>query len=357
MFRFHVIGIPHTRTTQEYNTCAFTQKVLKFCKMMHRRGHTVFHYGNPGSNPECTENIEVTTNELFESIYGAHPTGLYDLDNHDIYDEFTRNAIIEIGKRKKPLDIILPFYGAGVRTICDAHPDLLTIEPGIGYYGSFADYRVYESYAWMHCQVTDINRPNWYHTVIPAFFDLEDFTYNPDLESRLRDPYFLFVGRVCVDKGVNIAMQVCEKLGARLVVAGPLWADYDRLPDWVEYLGPVDVHKRNDLMSHAVASFVPSQYSEPFGWVVIENHLTGTPVIGTDWGAFPETNIQGVTGYRCRTFDDFLNAAMDCLDGKILPENCRKNGEKYSFDSIAPMYEKYFQDVTNIYTGNGWYQL
>ena len=50
-FRLHVIGMPHTRTTKEYNACAFTQKALKFCKMMTDRGHTVYHYGVEGSNP------------------------------------------------------------------------------------------------------------------------------------------------------------------------------------------------------------------------------------------------------------------------------------------------------------------
>jgi len=358
MFRLHVIGMPHTRSTKEYNTCAFTTKLINFCKMMHRRGHTIYHYGNPGSDPECTENIEVTSNELFESIYGAHPTGNYDLDNNSIYTEFLGNTIRGIGERRQPLDIILPFFGAGVKLVCDAHPELITIEPGIGYKGSFAEYRIYESYAWMHCQVQDINRPSWYHAVIPAFFDLDDFSYNGSIESRMKDPYFLYLGRVYADKGVHIAMQVCEKLGVRLVIAGPIWEDcFNKLPGWVEYVGPADVDKRNELMRNAVASFVPSMYSEPFGYVVIENHLCGTPVISTDWGAFPETNIDGVTGYRCRTFDDFITATLNCIDGKINPADCRANGEKYSFDKIAPMYEKYFQDVTNLYTGAGWYQL
>jgi hypothetical protein len=37
---------------------------------------------------------------------------------------------------------------------------------------------------------------------------------------------------------------------------------------------------------------------------------------------------------------------------------CRKWGERYSFDSIAPKYEKFFQDVSNLYNGNGgWYAV
>ena len=175
----------------------------------------------------------------------------------------------------------------------------------------------------------------------------------------MKDPYFLYLGRVTACKGINVAMQVCEKLGVKLIMSGPLFCDYKDYK-WkypIEYVGPSDVEKRKELMKNAVASFMPTVYSEPFGGVQVENFLSGTPVISTDWGAFPEVNIHGVTGYRCKTFDDFLNAALNCLEGKIKPEDCRRQGEKYSLENIAPMYEKYFGDVLNIYTGNGWYEL
>ena len=32
--KLHALGIPHTVTSKEYLSCAFTQKVLKFCDMM-----------------------------------------------------------------------------------------------------------------------------------------------------------------------------------------------------------------------------------------------------------------------------------------------------------------------------------
>lgn len=359
--RFHVLGVPHTRTLLEYTACAFTQKVYKFCKMMGQRGHTIYHYGVEGSNAPYSENVSVVSNETYERVYGDTPKqGPYHFDeSDDCYQEFFRNAIIEVGKRKQPNDFILAFWGIGVKDVCDAHPDLIAVEPGIGYPSAFARYRVYESYAWMHEQLNDYTEPDWYHVVIPNYFDLDDFEYNPSRDSRRKDPYFLYLGRVTACKGVHIALQVCEKLGVRLVVSGPVFDDYKGFewPSNVEYVGPSDAEKRKELMMNAVASFMPSVYSEPFGGVQIENFLCGTPVISTDWGAFPEVNIQGVTGYRCRTFDDFLNAALDCLEGKIDPADCRKTGERYSLENIAPKYEKYFSDVLNVHTGNGWYEL
>ena len=368
-FRIHVLGVPHTRTNLDYTLCAYTQKVYKFCKMMHSRGHYIIHYGVEGSNPECDENVVVVSNEIYNKVYGDHDYRSkffkYNM-NDECYQTFFKNAIIEINKRKQPLDIILPFWGAGVKPICDAFPDLITIEPGIGYgLGSWANYRVFESYSIMHAyggqNGVQYCNPKYYDVVIPNYFDINDFEFNGDKDSRLNseEPYFLYVGRVFNGKGVHIAIQVCEHLGVKLKIAGQLGDEYSNYnwSDKIEYVGSVDTKQRSDLMKNAIASFLPSQYLEPFGGVQIENLLCGTPTITTDWGAFTENNINGLTGYRCRTFDDFLNAALNCLEGKIDYKECRKFGEKFSLENIALKYEKFFEDVINIYTNNGWYTI
>ena len=355
--RFHCLGVPHTISNYDYVACAYTQKVVKFCKMMKQRGHYIIHYGHENSDVICDEHVSVVSQDDLDKTYGEHnwKSNFFKFDVNDLaYQTFYKNAIIEVGKRKQKNDFILPFWGAGVRPVCDAHSDLIVVEPGIGYAeGHWARFKAFESYAIYHAyynlSAVGMCKQDWYDVVIPNYFDLNDFEYNEEKED-----YFLYLGRVYDGKGVNVAIQVCEHLGKKLIVAGQKEEGYT-LPKNVEYLGYADRDLRKKLMSKAKASFVPSMYIEPFGGVQVENLISGTPTITTDWGAFVENNIHGVTGFRCRTFADFVEAAQN-IDS-IEPKNCRKFGENFSLENISLKYEKYFQDILNIYTENGWYEM
>lgn len=355
-FTFHVLGVPHTVSNHEYVACAYTQKAVKFGKMMTRLGHRVIHYGHEDSNLICNEHVTVTTNRDLKKAYGNYDWRKnffkYDVNDH-AYQTFYKNAIREIQARKGENDFILPFWGAGVRPVCDAHAhDTIVVEPGIGYAGGhWANWKIFESYAIYHayCGMKGVGycNQNWYETVIPNYFDLSEFTY-----SDKKEDYYLYLGRVYEGKGVHVAIQATHKAGVKLVIAGQKEKGF-KLPDHVEYVGYADVEMRKKLMAGAKASFLPSMYVEPFGGVQIENLLSGTPTITTDWGAFAENNLHGVTGWRCRTMSDFVEAIH--RTGEILPSDCRKWGENFSLERVGEMYEKYFQDVYNVHTGDGWY--
>jgi glycosyltransferase involved in cell wall biosynthesis len=359
--RYHILGLPHTVTSKEYNACAYTQKVYKFGKMMTARGHEVIHYGHEESDLPCTEHVTVITNDDLKIAYGNYDwrKNFFKFDTNDhAYKTFYANAIREVGKRKQKNDFILPFWGAGTRPVCDAHPDMICVEPGIGYAGGhWARFKIFESYAIYHAyyglESVGTCKQDWYDTVIPNYFDPEDFTYNDK-----KDDYFLFLGRVYEGKGVNIAVQATEAIGAKLIIAGQnslKQMGYTETPSHVTELGYADVETRRNLMANAKGAFVASLYTEPFGGVQVECLFSGTPTITTNWGSFTENNIHGVTGYRCTTFEQFTWAAKNI--GNIKPEACRDFAlNNFSLDVVAQKYEEYFQSVLNVYNGNGWYE-
>lgn len=355
--RFHVLGIPHTISTPDYSSCAFTQKVVKLCKMLKMEGHTVFHYGCQGSKVECDEHIAVTTLSDLNRSYPRHNwimDGFPNFSKDDpVYRIFYAVAPVAIKERMQPGDFLLCSFGDYHKPIADALPELITVESGIGYpNGTFAKFKVYESYAIMHAyqgNAAAISASNdfWYDAVIPNAFDLNqfDFCCYPKLD------YFLFLGRVNEGKGIHIAKQIAETTKTRLLVAGP-----GKVPnsDYIEYRGVVGPHERRQLLRDARAVICASTFLEPFCGVQIEAMLSGTPVISSDRGAFAEYNIHGKTGYRCKTFEQFIWAADNI--SSIDPDNCRTWAEKFSLQNTAPRYTDYFKSVADVFGGKGWYE-
>ena len=358
--RFHVLGVPHTISTPEYSTCAFTQKVVKLCAMLTRRGHHVIHYGHEDSKVECAEHVTVTKRYDLHKSYGDYDWRKngwvpYNVHKDWAYQVFNTKAPLEIEVRKQPGDFLLCTFGFGHKPVADALPNMIVCEPGIGYpVGGYAPFRVFESYAIMHAyqgqKAIEFSTNNfWYDAVIPNYFDLADFEYSSD-----KDDFFLFLGRINDGKGAHIAAQIAKATDTRLIVAGQGDPNYPFDYDGVEQVGVVGPAQRKELLSKAKAILCPSHFLEPFCGVQIEAMLSGTPVISSDRGAFAEYNLHGITGYRCRRFEHFEWAARNI--GNIKPKDCRTWAEHFSLARVGGMFDEYFQSVLDISQGKGWYQ-
>ena len=352
--RFHVLPPPHTITRKDYSACPFTQNVLNWCKMMYAQGHVIYHYGHVDSVVDCTEHISVTDDKVFDIAYPGRDwkKNVFTHDSNDhAHKTYNERTIPELGKRKKHGDFIIAFWGWPQKPISDAHSDLVTVEPAVGTHNKpFTNHAIFASYAAMHYIYGkhDVS-PRWYDAVIPHYFDTKDFDFN----NKPHD-YFLFMGRVIGDKGVAIAIEMTKRMGVKLLVVGQgdlKWVT-NSVHDHVTHIPAVGPKERCEIMRNAKALIAPTYYAEPFGMVVVEAMMCGTPVLTSDWGAFAETNLHGITGYRCRNVEQFVWAGRN-ID-KIRRQACRDWAvNNYSLERVGPMYQEYFVGLEKVFNGGG----
>ena len=330
--------------------------------MLKKLDHTVYHYGHENSEVDCTEHIPVIDDFVLQKTYGTSdhngaPNG-YSVDDV-AFTTFDINTERELRKRLKPGDFVLTSFPH--KNIAERLSDLPVhvVEWGIGYPQVYADYRVYESNGWMHFHrgiehangTRSYNEPDWCSAVIPNYFDPDEFEF-----CEQKDDYMLFIGRVDPCKGIEIVLELAERTGKRLLIAGPnLMGDdlFAKLPPQAEYLGVVGPDERQPLMAKAMAVVCPSLYLEPFLGVHIEAGFCGTPIITTNWGAPVEYCKHGVTGFRCQTGAEFVHAVEHI--GEIQPEKCRIWAyNNFSMDKVGQYYHEYFQTLYRNINGFFW---
>ncbi len=149
---------------------------------------------------------------------------------------------------------------------------------------------------------------------LPYFIDRADDDWqNPGPRPQER-PYFLFVGRLEVIKGLHTLIDLWRKVpNADLLVAGTgseeaalklRAADQPR----IKFLGALPQRRLGNLYAHALACLVPSITYETFGIIIIEAFARQTPVIVRDLGALPEVVHDSGGGFVHRTDEELLLA-------------------------------------------------
>lgn len=363
--RLHLVGLPHSQTTAEFVVCAFTQKLIKFVEMMEPLGHECVVYSGDENDAPASEHVQLYTRAEQEEWYGAFDANVlpaiasFDPDERP-WQLMNARAVAAILERADQTDPVLLLGGLAQKPIADALPKMLVAEWAAGYDGWFSERVCFESYAWQsYCYGKRcLQTGRWYDTVIPNFFRPHDFAVDPEAP---RD-YLLYVGRMFANKGILVARDVARAAGLPLVLAGSGAVSYEgrRLVtdggcelDDVEYVGPVGALERNRLMAGARALLALSLYVEPFGAAAVEAQLCGTPAITTDWGAYPETVVDGVTGWRVHDLSEGVQAVDQArhLDPHAVRDAAL---DRYSLEAVGPRYDAWLRRLTDLWDG-GWY--
>lgn len=351
--RLHLLSLPYSITSRDkFNLCAFTSKVYNFIEMMKNDDeYELIHYGHPEAEVNC-QSVGTITPEIWEKSYKEEDwkNNYFNTDQiTEAYKEFNQKTPKEILKNlKSEKDGVLCFYGAGHRNCANQLSKLnYIIEPGIGYPSFFAKYTIFESKSHrnrLFTEFSQIGKDCDYNSrsfVIPGFINKKDFELNLN-----KSDFFLFLGRITESKGINIIIEIAKQMPHKtFIFAGPLLMRNLQFPNNCKHIGYADFNTRKELLSKAQGVLMPTLYTEPFGNVMIEAFLSGTPVISTNWGAFEENNIEGGTGFLCDTYEEFFKAIENI--NSINPLKCRLQGEKFSLENTLPKYKKVFDKIWN----------
>jgi glycosyltransferase involved in cell wall biosynthesis len=182
-----------------------------------------------------------------------------------------------------------------------------------------------------------------------------------------KQDYLLWMGRICEEKGPHLAIEVAQKTGLPLVLAGQVYPfSYHQLfynakvrphlggtRPKICFVETPTLDTKIRLLKNARALLVPSLVDETSSLVSMEAMACGTPVIAFRRGAIPEVVIDGVTGFVVDQVEEMAEAIWRVAD--LNPHACRVHVEtNHSSARMASQYERLYETVLSLEAERNW---
>jgi glycosyltransferase involved in cell wall biosynthesis len=168
--------------------------------------------------------------------------------------------------------------------------------------------------------------------------------------------YALFLGRMCPEKGIDVAIGAARRAGTPLRIAAKmseaaeqLYFDREIRPllgGDIDFIGEVGYQDKLTLLGEAACLLNPIAWPEPFGMVMVEALACGTPVVATPMGAAPEIIDHGVTGFICSD-EASLADALDSATRLDRP-TCRQTvAERFSAERMVARHVELYEALVD----------
>ncbi len=192
--------------------------------------------------------------------------------------------------------------------------------------------------------------------VLPYFLPRNSWVHEPAPPRPHARPYFLFVGRLEVIKGLQTLIGLWDGVGDfDLLVAGSgtyqerLRAQAGSNPR-IRFLGALTGQQLEALYFHALACLVPSITYETFGIVCLEAFAQKTPVIARDLGGLSEVVEESGGGFLYRTDEQLLEAIRRLAGSPALRLELGARGYdallgRWTLDAHLKMYFRYLESA------------
>jgi len=169
------------------------------------------------------------------------------------------------------------------------------------------------------------------------------------------DAPLVFLGRIEPIKGTANAIEVAQKTGRKLIIAGNIPPEHQNyfdekikphLNDQIKYVGTVNDTQKNELLDKALALLMPIEWNEPFGIVMAEAMACGTPILGFGRGSVNEIVINGKNGYISNDVKEMIQqvpllSQLDRMEIRKIAE------DNFSAGKISDDYLKLYDTVIN----------
>lgn len=197
---------------------------------------------------------------------------------------------------------------------------------------------------------TDLN----YISTVYNGIEVEKYTFQE--QPNTDKPYLAFLGRISIEKGAHLAIQLAKEAGFNLILAGKI-GDADReyyekevkhLIDnkQIIFIGELGHDAKVELLKGAYATVHPVTWPEPFGLVMAESMACGTPVLALNKGSIPEVIKDKKTGFVENDIKSLIKRVKE-IEG-IDRKACRTHVEKnFSSKKMAEGYLSVYRELIN----------
>jgi glycosyltransferase involved in cell wall biosynthesis len=160
--------------------------------------------------------------------------------------------------------------------------------------------------------------------------------------------YYLYAGRLVSHKRADLAIQVCNQLKRKLIIAGDGLerAALEKLAGkTVEFAGWVSDERLRKLYANCRALLFPND--EDFGLVPVEVQACGRPVIAYRSGGALETVLENQTGvfFGQQNVESLCRAVLDFEKMEFSPALIRKNALRFDQSVFAGRMRAYVENL------------
>ena len=185
---------------------------------------------------------------------------------------------------------------------------------------------------------------------------IPNFVPDPKSDFKLRKNFFLYVGRISKEKGVDVLLKAFTNLGTEnLVIVGDgpekdsLEKKYSSASN-ITFVGKKDTKEVFRLLSETKAHLFPSHCYENLPFTIIESFSTATPVIASRLGAMLEIVKDGYNGFHFTPGDagnlESVLLKFDQLDREEQQQLCIQARMSYD-EKFHP--DAHYKALMNVY--------